>query len=496
MAMQRYVLGIDAGTTGVTAALIDADGRIAASASAEFPQYYPRPGWVEHDPEELWATTVDVTGRLLMDTPEAQIACVGITNQRETAVVWDRASGGPIHNAIVWQCRRTTERCETLREGGHEPAITAATGLVADPYFSGPKIEWLLDSVPGARQRADELAFGTVDTWLIWKLTGGREHVTDFTNASRTMLLNIDDRCWDDDMLALLNVPKSMLPELASSCAAFGVTRSVDCLPDGVPIRGVAGDQQSALYGQICFDTGAVKNTYGTGCFLLMHAGDERPQSEHGLLTTLACAADGSPAYALEGSVFVAGAAVQWLRDELDVLVTAADSEAVAASVADTGGVTFVPAFTGLGSPYWDANARGGIYGLTRGTTRAHIVRAALEGIAHSSADVVEAMQRDVGARLSTLRVDGGASANDFLMQFQADVLDVEVARPRQIETTVLGAAYLAGLDVGMWTPDELRSLDDGARRFTPAMSDAARGAHRAAWADAVDRVRWTPSRG
>ncbi|MBT3267646.1 glycerol kinase GlpK [Candidatus Poribacteria bacterium] len=496
MATQRYVLGIDAGTTGVTAALIDTDGRIAASATAEFPQYYPRPGWVEHDADEIWTTTARVTAELLEGAPPAEIASIGITNQRETAVVWDRTSGRPIHNAIVWQCRRTAARCEALRDAGHEPAITATTGLVADPYFSGPKIAWLLDTVPGARQRADALAFGTVDSWLIWNLTGGRAHVTDFTNASRTMLLDIERRAWDDDMLALLDVPRAVLPDVAPSRASFGVTRSVGFLPDGLPIGGVAGDQQSALYGQTCFDPGDVKNTYGTGCFLLMQAGDERPQSEHGLLTTLACAADGSPAYALEGSVFVAGAVVQWLRDELAILDTAADSEALAASVADTGGVTFVPAFTGLGSPYWDADARGGIHGLTRGTTQAHIVRAALEGIAHSSADVVEAMQRDIGARLSTLRVDGGASANDFLMQFQADVLDVEVVRPQQIETTVLGAAYLAGLDAGMWSPDDLRSLSDGARRFTPTMPATNRAAHRRAWADAVGRVRWTPSQG
>ena len=493
MATERYVLGIDEGTTGVTAAFVDGVGRLVHSTYAEFPQHYPQPGWVEHDANEIWAATVDVVRRLVVMAPDAEIACIGITNQRETAVVWERASGEPVHNAIVWQCRRTTERTRRLRENGHEPAITAATGLVADPYFTGPKIEWLLDAVPDARDNVWQLAAGTVDSWLIWKLTGGRSHVTDLTNASRTMLLNIESLRWDDDMLELLNVPKGMLADVMPSASAFGVTDSLGFLPDGIPIRGVAGDQQSALYGQTCFEAGDIKNTYGTGCFLLMNAGEERPWSDHGLLATLACAADGSPAYALEGSVFVAGAAVQWLRDELDILDSAAESEALAASVPDPGGVTFVPAFTGLGSPYWDAEARGGIHGLTRGTTRAHIVRAALEAIAHSSADVVAAMRHDVGEALDTLRVDGGASANGFLMQFQADVLGVDVARPGQIETTVLGACYLAGLHAGVWTPDDLRSFSEAGAYFTPDMSADDRARHRASWRDAVDRVRWTP---
>jgi glycerol kinase len=493
MPTDRFVLGIDAGTTGVTAALVDGGGRIAHRTYAEFPQHYPRPGWVEHDANEIWTTTVDVVRRLVAMVDECEIACIGITNQRETAVVWQRSSSEPIHNAIVWQCRRTSDRTDRLREDGHEPAITEATGLVADPYFTGAKIEWLLDTVPEARQNVWRLAAGTIDSWLIWKLTGARAHVTDLTNASRTMLLNIESMRWDDDMLDLLNVPKGMLPDVMPSTGAFGVTDSLGFLPNGIPICGVAGDQQSALYGQTCFDPGDVKNTYGTGCFLLMNAGEERPRSTHGLLTTLACAADGSPTYALEGSVFVAGAAVQWLRDELGILETAADSEALAASVPDTGGVTFVPAFTGLGSPYWDSNARGGIHGLTRGTTRAHIARATLEAIAHSSADVVDAMQQDIGGTLDTLRVDGGASANDFLMQFQADILGVDVARPRQIETTVLGACYLAGLRAGVWTSDDLRTVSDAGRRFEPDMTPGDRAQHRTSWRDAVGRVRWTP---
>lgn len=496
MATDGYILGIDAGTTGVLVALVDMAGRIASRAYSEFPQYYPRPGWVEHDADDIWSTTASAIGRLLQAAPNAEVRSVGITNQRETAVVWDRATGRPIHNAIVWQCRRTAARCDALRDAGHEPAIARTTGLVADPYFSGTKIEWLLDAVPGARERAGELAFGTVDSWLIWNLTAGREHVTDLTNASRTMLLDIETQRWDDGMLALLNVPRSILPDVLPSSASFGRTVSAGLLPDGIPIHGVAGDQQSALYGQTCFDPGAAKNTYGTGCFLLMNAGAARPVSEHGLLTTLACDADGAPVFALEGSVFVAGAAIQWLRDELDILESAADSEALAASVEDAGGVVFVPAFTGLGAPYWDAEARGGIYGLTRGATRAHIVRAALESIAHSSADVVEAMERDVGARLSSLQVDGGASANDFLMRFQADMLGCEVRRPDQTETTVLGAAHLAGLQVGAWTPDDLRSFGETATTFTPSMAPDVRARHRSDWRDAVERTRWRPSRG
>lgn len=495
MATDGYILGIDAGTTGVTVALIDMRGRIASRAYSEFPQYYPRPGWVEHDAEEIWSTTTTVISGLLQDSPNARIRSIGITNQRETAVVWDRATGRPIHNAVVWQCRRTTERCDALRAAGHAPAISRATGLVVDPYFSGTKVEWLLDNVPGARDRARTLAFGTVDTWLIWKLTGGRRHVTDLTNASRTMLLNIETRAWDDDMLALLNVPRTMLPEVLPSSAVFGHTASVGCLPDGIPISGVAGDQQSALYGQTCFEPGGAKNTYGTGCFLLMNAGAARPVSEHGLLTTLACDGNGAPVYALEGSVFVAGAAIQWLRDELDILESAADSEALAESVSDTGGVTFVPAFTGLGAPFWDADARGMLHGITRGTTQAHIARATLEAIAHGSADVVEAMRRDVGAVMPALQVDGGASANDFLMRFQADILDCEVRRPEQIETTVLGAAYLAGLHLGAWTPDDLRSFGATGATFRPTMSAKARAQHRATWADAVARTLWRPSR-
>jgi glycerol kinase len=492
---RRYVLALDQGTSGSTALVVDPDGRILARGYAELPQYYPRPGWVEHDPEEIWTTIGQAVASALTQArvrgPE--IAAVGITNQRETTVVWERATGRPIHRAIVWQCRRTAEMCDRLRADGAEPAVRERTGLVLDAYFSGTKIRWLLEHIDRARARAErgELAFGTVDSWLLWKLTGGAVHATDVSNASRTLCLNLRTVDWDDQMLALLGVPRAVLPRVMPSAGVFGETVDLGWLPRGVPVAGIAGDQHAALFGLACYEVGSAKNTYGTGCFVLLNTGATPVVSRHGLLTTIAWQIDGQTTYALEGSVFIAGAAMQWLRDGLGVLKSAADSQGMAESVPDTGGVYFVPAFVGLGAPYWDMYARGTIVGITRGTTTAHLVRAALEAIAYQSRDVLEAMAADAGAPIRALRVDGGAAANDFLCQFQADVLDVRVERPRVIETTALGAAGLAGLGVGVW-----RSLSDFAERaaiersFVPAMPGDAREARYRAWRRAVERAR------
>jgi glycerol kinase len=459
------------------------------------PQRYPRPGWVEHDPEQIWATTVEAAQSALASAGATgnDVAAIGITNQRETTIVWDRATGRPIHHAIVWQCRRTASLCDELKAAGLEPAVRQRTGLVLDAYFSGTKIRWLLDHVPDARRRAEDgtLVFGTVDAWLVWKLTGGRTHATDVTNASRTMLLNLDTVDWDDDMLKSLGVPRAMLPRLVPSSGVVGGTADLGWLPPGVPIAGLAGDQHAALFGQACYTRGAAKNTYGTGCFLLLNTGTTPVRSREGLLTTLAWKIAGTTTYALEGSVFVAGAAIQWLRDGLGLIAHASDSEALATMVPDTGGVYFVPAFVGLGAPYWDMYARGTIVGLTRGTTRAHLVRAALEAIAYQSRDVLEAMTRDAGVAVDALRVDGGATANDFLCQFQADVMGVTVLRPAVIETTALGAAYLAGLGVGMWASLEaLAGRWTVERTFTPAMDPTRRDALYGGWRRAVDRAR------
>jgi glycerol kinase len=465
--------------------LVDNEGRIVRRQYREVPLYYPHAGWVEQDAEEVWRATQEVCAAVV-EGIAGDIGAVGITNQRETVVVWDRATGRPVHRAIVWQCRRTARECQALRDAGHAEEIADKTGLVLDPYFSATKLAWILQRLDGD---ADRLAAGTIDTWLIWHLTGGRSHATDMTNASRTMLLDIRARRWDDDLLGLFGVPKRVLPEVCPSSARFGRTLGVGFLPDGIPICGVAGDQQAALYGQTCFDPGGTKNTYGTGCFLLMNTGADRPRSRHGLLTTLACGANGEPVYALEGSVFVTGAAVQWLRDGLGIIASAGESEAAAASVPDAGGVVFVPALTGLGAPHWNADVRGALFGLTRGTTRAHIVRAALEGIAHQTADVVEAMVKDSGIPLSALRVDGGGAANTFLLQFQADLLGAVVERAAQTETTVLGACYLAGFSIGDWTPNDLRTMFRTDARFAPAMDETARRRHRAAWQKAVARL-------
>ena len=495
----RYVLALDQGTSGSTALVVDEEGRVRARGYAELPQHYPQPGWVEHDPEEIWTTTVIAARSALAiaGVSGRDIAAVGITNQRETTVVWDRASGRPIYRAIVWQCRRTAPLCDELRAAGMEPAVRQRTGLVLDAYFSGTKIRWLLDAVPDAERRADDgaLAFGTVDSWLVWKLTGGRVHATDVTNASRTLCLNLDTVDWDDDMLKALRVPRAMLPRLVASSGVVGETVGLDWLPDGVPIAGIAGDQHAALFGQTCYARGDAKNTYGTGCFLLLNTGTTPVRSRAGLLTTLAWKIGDTTTYALEGSVFIAGAAIQWLRDGLGLIATAADSEALATSVSDTGGVYFVPAFVGLGAPYWDMYARGTIVGLTRGTSRAHLVRAALEAIAYQSRDVLEAMATDAAVGVDALRVDGGATANNFLCQFQADVIGATVLRPAVIETTALGAAYLAGLGVGVWPSlDALAGRWTVERTFVPTMDAPRRDALYGGWRRAVERARGAPN--
>ena len=489
--MTQYVLALDQGTTSSRAVLFDHEQRIVGICQQEYPQIYPQAGWVEHDPLEIWSSQYSVMMEVIAkyDIAPEQLAAIGITNQRETTVVWDKATGEPIYNAIVWQCRRTAPICEELRAKGLESHIRAVTGLPIDAYFSGTKIKWILDHVEGARARAarGELLFGTVDTWLIWKLTGGRVHVTDYTNASRTMLYDIRKLDWDNTILAALDIPRAMLPEVRDSSAIYGSAVIGGC---AVPIAGIAGDQQAALFGQACFDEGDAKNTYGTGCFLLMNTGAQAVESRHGLLTTIACGLGGKVQYALEGSVFVGGAVVQWLRDSLRMIDSSAESEALARAVPDNGGVYVVPAFTGLGAPRWDMYARGVIMGLTRGSTREHIVRASLEAIAYQVADVVRAMEQDTGLRLSALRVDGGASANDFLMQFQADILGAAAVRPVVRETTALGAACLAGLAVGFWqSRDEIRVAWTEDRRFAPAMDEALRAKYLREWQRAVARA-------
>jgi len=491
---EDYILAIDQGTTGTTALLINRDGQIAGRAYDEITQHYPNPGWVEHDPEEIWRKTLSTAENALRsgNIQRGQIAAIGITNQRETSVVWDRRSGEPIHNAIVWQCRRTAGMCESLRERGFADMIKRKTGLVIDPYFSATKLAWILDNVDGVRdlaQRGDML-FGTIDTWLLWKLTNGKIHATDYTNASRTMLFNINSLTWDEELLSALDIPVSALPEVRPSSGNFGAVNCGSSMLDGIPIAGDAGDQQAALFGQACFQPGSIKNTYGTGCFLMLNTGEKPVSSRHGLLTTIACGTGDSPVYALEGSIFIAGAAVQWLRDELRIIGSAAETEALAGSVPDTGGVYVVPAFTGLGAPYWDADARGAILGISRGTGREHIVRATLESIAYQTAEVMDAMRSDSGVEVQQLRVDGGASANNFLMQFQSDVLGMEVNRPVMNETTALGAAFLAGLSVGFWA--DARQLEECRRTdaiYKPELEPEQRTKLLSGWRQAVKRV-------
>ena len=494
-----YILAFDQGTTSSRAIVFDHDGAVVAVAQREFQQIYPRPGWVEHDPQEIWATQMAVAVEALgrAHVPPRDVAAIGITNQRETTIVWDRETGQPVYNAIVWQDRRTAETCDRLKADGYERLVRDRTGLVIDAYFSGTKIAWILDNVPGARAKADagRLAFGTVDSWLVWKLTSGATHITDVSNASRTLLFDIGALKWDDDLLKMLNVPASLLPEVRASSEVYGRVSTTLGVED-VPIGGIAGDQQAALFGQMCVSPGLTKNTYGTGCFLLQNTGTRPVPSANRLISTVAWKIGARTEYALEGSVFIGGAVVQWLRDGLGVIARSSDVEALAASVPDNGGVYVVPAFAGLGAPHWDPYARGLIVGITRGTTSGHLARAALESIAYQVDDLLDAVSRDSGISLSELRVDGGAATNDGLLQFQADLLGVAVARPAVTETTALGAAYLAGLAVGFWSsPDEIARQWRVERRFEPAMSRADAASLRGRWREAVARAKgWIPA--
>ena len=495
----EFILALDQGTTSSRAILFDKSGKRIATDQREFTQHYPQPGWVEHDANEIWATQEAVARGVIQKAglQSGDLAAIGITNQRETTILWDRATGNPIYHAIVWQCRRTAPMCDALRSAGHAEAFRRKTGLVLDAYFSGPKLAWLLDHVPDARRRAEagELAFGTVDCYLIWKLTGGRVHATDVSNASRTLMFNIHTLDWDDALLRILNIPRAVLPEVKPSSALYGHT-APDVLGAAIPIGGVAGDQQAATFGQACFMPGMAKNTYGTGCFMLLNTGEQPIASESGLLTTIAWGLGGETTYALEGSVFITGAAVQWLRDGLGIITSAPEIEALASQVPDAGGVVFVPAFVGLGAPYWDPYARGLLIGLTRGTTRAHLARATLEAVCFQTRDVLAAMQRDSGIGLQTLRIDGGMVVNNLLCQLQADLLGIRVERPRIVETTALGAAYLAGLTVGVWNGlDEIAAQWALDRAFDPALASEARDAAYANWRRAVARAReWESS--
>ena len=492
--MAKYVLAIDEGTTGVTALVLDSRLSVKGKANLEFRQIFPKPGWVEHDLEDIWTATLKVIGLALRQASAkpADLQAIGITNQRETTLLWDRRSGRPLHNAIVWQDRRTAGMCNELKAHGKEPWVREKTGLVLDAYFSATKLRWLLDNVKGARARAESggLCFGTIDSALLWKLTGGAVHATDVTNASRTLLMDLATRTWDDECCALFGVPRSVLPEIRPSAGVFGHTKGVRGLPDGIPIAGIAGDQQSAMVGQACFAEGEAKCTYGTGAFLLMNAGPRKVSSKHGLLSTVAWQIGDDVAYALEGSAFIAGAVVQWLRDGLGLFKKSGEVEALAASVRDSGGVTFVPALAGLGAPHWRQEARGLICGIDRGVTKAHIARAALEGVAFEIYDLAQAMAQDIGKPMPMFRVDGGASQNDLLMQFQSDLLQTPIERPRMIETTALGAAFLAGLGTGMWAGlKELKSAWRAGKQFRPKMKSDVREAHLARWKSAVQRA-------
>ena len=491
----KYIVALDQGTTSSRAIVFDHEQRIVAVGQKEFQQFYPQPGRVEHDPMEIWATQYGVLQEALAkaDITMADVAAIGIANQRETTIVWEKETGRPIYNALVWQCRRTAALCDELKTEGWSDYIRETTGLVIDAYFSATKISWILDHVPGARERAQkgELLFGTVDSWLVWKLTGGAVHVTDYTNASRTMLYNIRELKWDDKLLERLQIPKCMLPEVCNSSEIYGYVQSEGVQ---VPIAGIAGDQQAALFGQACFTKGSAKNTYGTGCFLLMNVGREFISSKNGLITTVAATMNGEVEYALEGSIFVGGAVIQWLRDELRILETAAESETYAASLEDNGGVYLVPAFVGLGAPYWDMYARGSIFGLTRGAGRSHIVRAALEAIAYQTNDVLQAMAEDAGQAVTELKVDGGACRNDFLMQFQADIINCVVKRPAITETTALGVAYLAGLAVNYWSSkEEIAQRWHAQQQFAPQMEQTVRDENCRGWQKAVSKaMHWT----
>lgn len=489
--MEKYILAIDQGTTSSRAILFNKNGEIVHVAQKEFTQIFPQPGWVEHDANEIWGSVLAVLASVLAESnvkPE-QIAGIGITNQRETAVVWDKETGNPVYNAIVWQSRQTADICEDLKAKGYNDLFREKTGLLIDAYFSGTKVKWILDNVEGAREKAEEgkLLFGTIDTWLVWKLSGGKAHVTDYSNASRTLMYNIYDLKWDDELLEILTVPKSMLPEVRPSSEIYAHTASYHFFGQEVPIAGIAGDQQAALFGQACYTEGMAKNTYGTGCFMLMNTGEKAVKSNHGLLTTIAWGLNGKVEYALEGSIFVAGSAIQWLRDGLRMFKDAKDSEKYAERVPSTDGVYMVPAFVGLGTPYWDSDVRGAVFGLTRGTTKEHFVRATLESLAYQTKDVLSAMEADSGIALKTLRADGGAVKNNFLMQFQSDILNVPVQRPIVNETTALGAAYLAGLAVGYWeNQEEIAKQWAVDKTFEPKMSDEERNKLYEGWKKAV----------
>lgn len=474
--MDKYILALDQGTTSSRAILFNRKGEVVHIAQKEFTQYFPQPGWVEHNPNEIWGSILAVIATVLSEAAvePKQIAAIGITNQRETTVVWDKQTGQPIYNAIVWQSRQTAQICEQLKQAGYDEVFREKTGLLIDAYFSGTKVKWILDHVAGAREKAErgELLFGTIDTWLTWKLSGGKVHVTDYSNASRTLMFNIYEQRWDDELLGILQVPKAMLPDVRPSSEIYAHTAPYHFFGQEVPIAGIAGDQQAALFGQACFEQGMAKNTYGTGCFMLMNTGEKAVQSKHGLLTTIAWGVDGKVEYALEGSIFVAGSAIQWLRDGLRMIKEAKDSEAYATKVQSTDGVYVVPAFVGLGTPYWDSDVRGAVFGLTRGTAKEHFIRATLESLAYQTKDVLTAMEADAGITLKTLRVDGGAVKNNFLMQFQSDILGVPVERPIVNETTALGAAYLAGLAVGYWeSREEIAKQWNVDRAFEPKMN-------------------------
>lgn len=495
--MSGYLMALDQGTTSSRCIIFDYDEKIVAVAQQEFPNYFPAPGWVEHDPREIWNSQLTVMRQAISKAglSASDIAAIGITNQRETTMIWDRRTGEPVYNAIVWQCRRTADYCDELKAQGLTDKIRSKTGLIIDSYFSATKIKWILDNIPGVRQRAErgELMFGTVDTWLIYNLTGGRVHATDPSNASRTMLFNIRNMCWDSELLELFEIPKPMMPQVLPSSGLFGYT-APELLGGSVAIAGVAGDQQAALFGQCCFEAGEVKNTYGTGGFMLMNTGTKPVFSQNGLLTSIAWSMGGKTCYALEGSVFICGAAVQWLRDGLGLIAGAAESEQIAASIPDSDGVYFVPAFVGLGAPYWDAYARGALFGLTRATGRAHVVRAVLESMAYQTVDVLELMQKEAGVSLTSLRVDGGACANNLLLDFQADISGLPIIRPACIETTALGAANLAGLAVGVFgSADQIAQKWRVERRFDPHMNSSERVQRMAGWHKAVSRTRgWT----
>ncbi|XRG78014.1 glycerol kinase GlpK [Rossellomorea sp. GAMAL-10_SWC] len=493
--MNKYILSLDQGTTSSRAILFNKNGKIVHVAQKEFTQHFPKPGWVEHNAQEIWGSILAVIATCLSeaDVKPEQIAGIGITNQRETTVVWDKTTGKPIYNAIVWQSRQTSEICDDLKEKGYGEVVREKTGLLIDAYFSGTKVKWILDNVEGARKKAerDELLFGTIDTWLVWKLSGGNVHVTDYSNASRTLMYNIHELSWDDELLEMLTVPKSMLPEVRSSSEVYGHTVDYHFFGQNVPIAGIAGDQQAALFGQACFGEGMAKNTYGTGCFMLMNTGEKAVKSNHGLLTTIAWGLNGKVEYALEGSIFVAGSAIQWLRDGMRMFKDASNSEEYATRVESTDGVYIVPAFVGLGTPYWDSEVRGAVFGLTRGTTKEHFIRATLEALAYQTKDVLCAMEADSGIELKTLRVDGGAVKNNFLMQFQSDLLDVPVERPEVNETTALGAAYLAGLAVGYWENQETISKQwNMDKRFKPEMQDDKREELYSGWKKAIEATK------